>query len=99
MPDREYRVQRIRFAWDRAKARSNRRKHGVDFVEACETFFDPLLRVVDAGSEGGEAREAIVGMTEGWQLLVVVFVERGSVFRVISARPATRQERQAYEDQ
>lgn len=99
MPDRECTVQGIRFAWDMTKARANRRKHGVEFEAACEAFFDPFLCVLGAGSEDGEAREAILGMTDGWQLLVVVFVERDEVFRVISARPGTRQERRAYEDQ
>jgi uncharacterized DUF497 family protein len=32
------------FEWDRDKARSNFKKHGVSFEEACEVFFDPLLR-------------------------------------------------------
>jgi hypothetical protein len=63
------------------------------------TFFDPFLRAVDAGDEGGETREAILGLTVNWQLLKVVFVERGETFRIISARPATRPEWRLYEDQ
>lgn len=98
MPVR-YSLQDIQFEWDRAKAAANRRKHGVEFEEACQAFFDPFLRVVDAGDEGGEAREGILGLTVGWQLLHVVFVERGDSFRIISARRATRPERRLYEDQ
>lgn len=99
MPDRDRTVQGIRFEWDTDKARTNRRKHALGFEVACEAFFDPFLRIVDAGTEGDEAREAILGLTEGWELLFVVFVERNDVFRIISARPATRQERRTYEDQ
>lgn len=98
MPAR-YSLQDIQFEWDRAKAAANRRKHGVEFETACEAFFDPFLRVLDAGHEGGEAREAILGLTVKWQLLHVVFVERGEGFRIISARRATRPERRLYEDQ
>lgn len=92
-------LQEIRFEWDAQKAAANRRKHGVDFEEACEVFFDPFLRVVDAGEVRGEARQAILGLTPDWQLLHVAFAERGEVFRIISARRATRQERKSYEDQ
>ena len=92
-------IQSIPFEWDPVKAAANRRKHGIDFEEACEAFFDPFLRVVDAGDEGGEAREAILGLTVRWQLLFVVFVERGEVFRIISVRRATGPERRLYEDQ
>jgi uncharacterized DUF497 family protein len=98
MPVR-YTLQSIHFEWDPRKAAANRRKHGVAFEEACEAFFDPFLRPADAGDEAGEDREAIFGLTVGWRLLHVVFVERGEVFRIISARRATRPERREYEDQ
>lgn len=94
-----YSTQGIRFEWDAAKATANRRKHGIEFEEACEAFFDPFLRAVDAGDESWEAREAMLGATAGLQLLYVVYVERQEVFRVISARRATRPERRLYESQ
>jgi len=38
-------------------------------------------------------------MTEDWVLLLVVHIQReGGTIRVISARPATPQERRSYED-
>ena len=57
---------------------------------AAQNFF------LNAG--GGEEREAVVGMTQGWQLLVVVYTFREDCIRLISARPVTSQERRAYED-
>lgn len=93
-----YSIQDIRFEWDAKKAAANRAKHGVELEQACTTFFDPFLRVVEVGSESGEPREAIVGLTPEWQLLYVVYVERGDTFRIISARRATRAERKTYED-
>jgi uncharacterized DUF497 family protein len=32
----------LRFTWDEAKDRSNRRKHGIGFEEAVRVFADPL---------------------------------------------------------
>jgi uncharacterized DUF497 family protein len=88
----------ISFVWDRAKAHQNLRKHGIPFERAAEAFFDPFLRVVDASSDD-EARDAIIGMDEKWNLLFVVHIsfESGSV-RIISARQATNNERRIYED-
>ena len=31
----------IRFEWDETKAESNLRKHGIDFDDAIEVFYDP----------------------------------------------------------
>ena len=54
--------------------------------------------MVDA-SRNDEAREAISGMDRRWKLLyVVVHIERDDdVIRIISARKATRKEREDYE--
>jgi hypothetical protein len=68
------------------------------FTHAAEAFFDPFFRVVDA-SEEEEARDAIIGMDKRWNTLFVVHVviEEAGV-RIISAREATRSEREFYED-
>ena len=91
-----YRGQR--FLWDIDKASTNLAKHGVSFEEACQVFFDPLLRVEDA-SIGSEQRDAVIGLTESWDLLFVVHMLReDDAIRIISARPATSPERRAYEN-
>lgn len=87
------------FCWNPEKARSNLLKHGIRFEQACEVFFDPFVRMLDAAAED-EAREAALGLTEDWTLLFVVHVVReGTDIRIISARPATRGERRIYEDE
>ncbi|HYO16292.1 MAG TPA: BrnT family toxin [Thermoanaerobaculia bacterium] len=88
----------IRFTWDRGKADLNLRKHGVSFETACEIFFDPLVRLLRSEMLGGEDRETAIGMTESWNVLVVVYTFRKEAIRIISARPATPRERDAYED-
>lgn len=94
-----YTLHDINFAWDNRKASVNFRKHGVSFETACEAFFDPFLRVVDAGVVEGEPREAIIGITVNWQLLYVVYVLEEDIVRLISARTATKAERKLYENQ
>src|SRR5947209_2620893 len=97
--DVSYTLHEIGFEWESRKAAANFRKHKVSFEIACEVFFDPFLRVVDAGVVEGEAREAVIGMTVNWRLLYVVYVEHDDVIRVISARPAEKAERELYENQ
>ncbi len=54
--------------------------------------------MVDA-SRNDEARDAIIGMDRRWNLLYVVHIEFDDedVIPIISARKATRQEREYYE--
>ena len=93
-----YTLNDINFVWDARKAAANARKHkGIRFELACEAFFDPFLQVVDGGVIDGEQREAIIGLTVGWQLLYVVYTLRDDEVRVISARLATKPERRIYE--
>lgn len=97
--DVHYTLHGVGFVWDSTKARANLAKHGVTFETACEAFFDPFLRLMDAGQHD-EERLAFVGETEHGTMLFVVYVERGGdVFRLVSARNATPAERRDYEDQ
>jgi uncharacterized DUF497 family protein len=90
----------MRFEWDPAKASSNIHKHGVSFDEAVTVFKDPLAFIFDdeAHSEE-ESREIIIGMSSLRRMILVCFVERiEDIVRIISARPATRQEIKDYEE-
>jgi uncharacterized DUF497 family protein len=87
------------FVWNAEKASANQAKHGISFETACQVFFDPLVYLQDASDEG-EQRDAAIGLTtEDWTLLFVVHLLReDDVIRIVSARPATAQERRTYED-
>jgi uncharacterized protein len=88
-----------RFTWDPTKATLNLRKHGVSFEEALAVFRDPLARIHDDPYHSErEGREFIVGHSTRGRLLLVSFTERPGVIRLISARRATRHERQDYEE-
>jgi hypothetical protein len=87
------------FEWDPKKSATNLRKHRISFERACEVFFDPFVRVVDA-SDDKESRDAAIGLTEDWNLLYVVhIVHHENIIRIISARLATPSERRDYENE
>jgi hypothetical protein len=86
------------FEWDRAKAASNARKHGVTFDEASTVFADPLVLLKhDPDHSRGEERHLLLGMSNRQRLLVVAYCDRSPRTRLISARQATRRERANYE--
>ncbi len=92
----------MRFSWDEAKNRANRRKHGVSFETAARVFLDPLhLTRLDRVSDV-EQRWHTIGMVDDALLLIVVHSvldEQEEWFRIISAREVTRRERSAYEEE
>ena len=86
------------FEWDPKKTEENLKSHGVAFDEALTVFADPLARIFgDPDHSTDETREIIVGHSEKQRLLLVSFTERAPKVRIISARKATRRERQDYE--
>ena len=93
-----YALEGIRFTWDPRKALANIRRHVVTFETGAEVFLDPFLKVVEIQEEDDEEREAVIGMTIAWQVLLVVYVTLPTTFRLISAREVTKAERKRYED-
>lgn len=87
------------FEWDPRKADANATKHGVTFEEARAVFVDPLAQIFDDPDHSlDERREIIIGQGPRGRILVVCFTERGGRVRIVSARPVTRRERKAYEE-
>ena len=87
------------FEWDAAKNRLNIRKHGVSFESARRIFEGPVLTWLDTRLDYGEDRYVSIGQVEMGALLVVAHTRRNERTRLISARGASRKERQAYHDQ
>jgi uncharacterized DUF497 family protein len=88
----------MRVEWDADKASKNFAKHGVSFDEAMEVFSDPhALENYDARHSISETRFFMIGLSSR-RLLFVVFTEVAShIVRLISARKATKVERELYE--
>lgn len=89
----------IQFDWDEAKALSNLRKHGVSFIEARSVFYDDwAIQFFNEAHSAGEDRFILLGVSSKSRLLVVVHCENATAdtIRIISARKATKNERQYY---
>jgi uncharacterized protein len=89
----------VEFDWDPAKRRSNLRLHHVDFEDAKRIFESTIFEILDDREDYGEDRWLAVGLVDGIELTVIytdVHTDAGEVRRIISARRATNDERQAY---
>jgi hypothetical protein len=86
------------FEWDEEKNRANQAKHGISFEEASAVFDSPLLTAPDDREEYGEERLITTGQLGSAVIVVVVHTDRNERIRLISARKANRNERQAYHD-
>ena len=92
-------------AWDPVKAAANISKHGVTFAQAAQVLLDPLaLTVFDELHSQIEERWFTLGLTCDTKLLAVshTYQHTGAVHvsvRLISAREATKRERQQYENE
>ncbi len=103
---------KIDATWDPNKAIINERRHdGIRFVDAATVLADPLaITVFDASHSDTEERWFTLGRTREGQLLAVSHTWRELEdedqseddytvqVRIISARAATRRERNQYEE-
>ena len=88
----------MRFEWDLNKAQLNISKHGVTFEEATTIFGDPLsLTSSDPDNSQDETRFVSIGVSTDSKTIVVVHTDREDATRIISARLATKRERESYE--
>jgi len=92
-------MKKLSSSWDERKNRANRRKHGVSFEEAQSVFFDEnASEYFDPDHSEREERFLLLGLSFRFRTLMVSywFNESEGVIRIISARRATKKERQAY---
>jgi len=88
----------VEFEWDPEKAAANVRRRRVSFSEAATVLEDPLSTTFpDEAHSEGEMRFVTVGVSQRGRLLIVAHTERNDTIRIISARRATRREREFYE--
>lgn len=91
--------------WDATKAQSNVAKHGITFAQAATVLLDPLaVTVFDEGHSEAEERWFTLGVGNEGNLLAVshTYLPTGPAsaqVRIISAREATRREREQYENE
>jgi len=86
------------YQWNQDKAAANLRKHGIDFADAVSVFSDDLAITIP-DERFDEERFVTIGIDAFSRVLVVVYTLRDDEIRLISARIATRQEQQQYEQE
>ena len=95
---------RYDFEWDIRKAKSNFRKHKINFERAVEIFRDPnLISIPDEEHSEDEERWLTMGLDENGILLIISHTFKNvssfiSSIRIISARKATKFEAEQYEE-
>ena len=82
------------FEWDDRKAARNFRDHGVTFETARLAFDDPDSFGRDDPDPDEERFSRLCRLDH--RIFVVVWTNRGKRARIISARPATKHEQEAY---
>ena len=88
----------MRIEWDEEKNQTNLRRHRIDFADLQPVFDGPMFVSLDTRKDYGEERLIGVGLLSG-SMVVVVFVERlEAMIRIISARKATRYERERFKE-
>ena len=91
-------IIKMAYQWDQDKAAANLRKHGIDFADAVSVFSDDLAITIP-DERFDEERFVTIGIDAFGRVLVVVYTLRDDEIRLISARIATRQEQQQYEQE
>lgn len=83
------------FEFDEAKSRSNRKKHGIDFVAAQALWEDPNAIEIPARTDD-EPRFLVIGCIDGrhWSAVITY---RGEAIRIISVRRSRQEEAAIYE--
>ncbi len=83
------------FEWDVEKNRANLIKHGIDFEDASELFYGPVI--LRASNRSSEERWIAIGKSND-RIISVIFTRRGNLIRIISARHPRPNEERAYRD-
>jgi len=83
------------FEFDENKSISNRKKHGIDFIEAQNLWNDPE-RVIIPAKELNEIRHMIIGRIDK-TIWSAIFTIRKEYIRIISVRKARENEKEIYE--
>jgi uncharacterized DUF497 family protein len=87
---------KMNIEFDPFKARSNMRKHGVSFDHAEEVLDDPMALTIEDPDAVDEQRFITLGIDSLGRVLVVIHTPRGNRTRLISARKASRGEKDQY---
>jgi uncharacterized DUF497 family protein len=85
----------MEFGWDPAKHEKNLQERGFGFDYAARIFEGPTIEAADNRREYGETRVKAIGSVEG-RVITVIYTDRPGLRWIITAWPASRQERRIW---
>ena len=88
----------MKFEYDDNKSKSNKEKHGIDFVEAQNLWQNENALVVPANITDDEVRYALISIFKS-KCYVAIFTLRNEIYRIISVRRCRKNEERNYERQ
>ncbi|WP_434715384.1 BrnT family toxin [Paraburkholderia sp. A3RO-2L] len=86
------------YEWDETKRATNLEKHGLDFVDAELVLESEYVLIVDSPRRGELRQQAFAYVFEVLSVLSVAFVPGEEHCRIVSFRPARRDERRVYHE-
>ena len=91
-----YNIYTMKFEYDTNKSKTNKLKHGLDFIESQIIWEDPDRLLVPARTQG-EPRFLLIGKIKDkhWS---AIFTLRGETVRIISVRRSRKNEVIQYEE-
>ena len=93
-------MKEIRFDWDLWNIQKNELKHGISALEAESCFYDERLKIFEdmKHSTDKEKRSILYGKSLENRTLMIAFTIRKGHIRIITARHASKKEREIYEE-
>ncbi len=87
----------LAFDWDKWNIEKNLIKHKIAWLECEQVFFNkPIAGVIILEKKYQERQFYAFGVTDIQKELIVIFTMRKDKIRIISARPMSKKEREAY---
>ena len=86
----------MKFEYDDNKSKTNKEKHGIDFVEAQSLWQNENALVVPANITDDEVRYALISVFKS-KCYVAIFTLRDEAYRIISVRRCRKNEEKNYE--
>ena len=81
------------YEWEEARRQAALEEYGIDLADATEVFEQRYLDLPAYNSE--EQRRIAIGEASG-RIIAVVYIWRDDLIQLLSALPASRNEREAY---
>ena len=83
------------FEFDPKKSKSNKLKHGIDFLEAQKLWSNQIMEFRVVVTDESESRSVVIGLIDD-KFWTAIITYRGENIRIISVRRSRDEERKAY---